>query len=209
MDTPDITTTKRCTKCGETKPRDQFHKDKSRVDCLTPQCKSCIAKTTKAWREANKGPKAKMNRAWYEANRDRATEMGKAWRKANLDSSRATYHRRLARKHSLPDTFTAADWQRVFDHFGGCCAACGRQPGLWHTLAADHWVPLTSPDCPGTVAWNIVPLCHGNGGCNNTKNAKNPSEWVIERFGKRKGRAILKRIEAFLDSRRPDSEASA
>lgn len=120
---------------------------------------------------------------------------------------RMAVHRRRARKQSLPDTFTATDWQHALDYFGGCCAACGRPPGLWHTLSADHWIPLskggpTTPD-------NIIPLCHGSGGCNNKKNNRNPANWLTEQFGKRKGRAIQRRIEAYLDSRKPRVEESS
>ena len=70
-------------------------------------------------------------------------------------------------------------------------------------MAMDHWIPIVSPDCPGTVPWNIVPLCGGAGGCNNSKSDRNAAEWLIGKFGKRKGRAILRKIEAFLDSRCP------
>jgi hypothetical protein len=43
----------------------------------------------------------------------------------------------------------------------------------------------------------MIPLCHGERGCNNLKNARMPAEWLIERFGKRKAKAILDRIEVF------------
>jgi hypothetical protein len=66
-----------------------------------------------------------------------------------------------------------------------------------------------SPSCPGTVPWNTVPLCHGVGGCNNQKNDSDATKWLIGKFGKRKGLAILKRIEAFLDSRKPDQEQAS
>lgn len=108
--------------------------------------------------------------------------------------------RYYARKRQLADCFTAEDWQIALDYFGGCCAACGRPSGLWHTMAADHWIPLSKGG--PTTPENIVPLCHGAGGCNNSKGDKPPAEWLIEKFGTRKGRAILKRIEAFLESRR-------
>ena len=223
---------KRCTKCGEYKPRDMFHRDKNRSDGLTPHCKVCSAKKAKAWYaankerhfekskawhdankeryakthkaryEANKDRHARIMKAWYAANKEHAFENGKAWRKANPDKEKSIKLRRRAREKSLPENFTASDWQYALDHFNGCCAVCGRQPGLWHTLAADHWIPLNAPECPGTVAWNIVPLCHGIGGCNNAKNAHDPVEWLTDVFGKRKGRAILRRIEAFLEGRK-------
>jgi hypothetical protein len=109
--------------------------------------------------------------------------------------------KRRARHHNLPDSFTSVQWSRCLDHFQHRCAACGRPAGLWHTLAGDHWVAIADlrPDNPGTVAWNIVPLCHGIGGCNNSKGDKDPVEWLNGRYGKRKAAEILKRITDYFE----------
>lgn len=270
---------KKCTKCGEWKPHDQFSKQSSKKDGLQSHCRACqaayyaanrerYAETGRAWREANKDRKAETHREWakankeaisangkkwyeankerhaangraqYERNKERYAAKSKAWREANKDREAETHRiwyrankerhaakarewnranpdkrrvhqaRHLARyrtrKGSLPDTLTPTEWRAALNYFGGCCAVCGRPPGLWHTLAADHWIPISSPDCPGTVAWNIVPLCQGAGGCNNSKGRYNPTNWLIGKFGNRKGNAIRKRVEDWLDSRRPD-----
>jgi hypothetical protein len=159
----------------------------------------------KAWRDANR----EHLKTYRKNNRERTVAYNKTWREANPEKRRVGWHRYVARKFSLPSDFTPADWKYALEYFSGCCAACGRQPGLWHTLAADHWIPLTSPDCPGTVRWNMVPLCHGIDGCNNQKFNKKPDAWLIDQFGKRKGRTILLKIEAFLNSRTPQGGISA
>lgn len=176
-------------------------RDKARYDA-NPQRSNAI---NKAWRDANRD----HLRDYRKQNRERQAAVGKAWVRDNPDKVRANTQRRRARKRSMVSMFTDIDWQYALDYFGGCCAACGRQPGLWHTLAADHWIPLTSPDCPGTVPWNIVPLCHGVDGCNNQKFNWEPERWLIGKFGKRKGRAIQRRIEAYLDGRKPAGEGLA
>lgn len=106
----------------------------------------------------------------------------------------AKQHRRRARKQGLPNDFTAADWNSALDYFNHTCAVCGRPQGLWHKLVPDHWIPLASPDCPGTVPTNIVPLCHGAGGCNNIKRHRSALEWLESTFGERKARIIIARI---------------
>jgi hypothetical protein len=142
----------------------------------------------------------KYSRDWYHDNRERSIQSNRDWNKRNPESNRVRINNRRARKLALPDSLTSDDWQHAVGYFGGCCAACGRPPGLWHKLAADHWVPITASNCPGTVAWNIVPLCHGTDGCNNSKKNRDATEWLITRFGPRKGRAILRTIESFLNS---------
>jgi len=114
--------------------------------------------------------------------------------------------RRRARKHNLPNLFTSNDWQTALDYFDNRCAVCGRPAGFWHTLAADHWIPLSDPrpDNPGTVPWNIVPLCHskfdGEGGCNNSKSNHDALEWLTKRVGGRKAKKIIHRICNYFNS---------
>lgn len=112
---------------------------------------------------------------------------------------KATKHRRIAKQANLPATLTAHEWNRALDYFNHSCAVCGRVQGLWHTIAADHWIALNNPKCPGTTALNIIPLCHGQDGCNNSKADKSPELWLAEHFGKRKASQILKRINAYFE----------
>lgn len=265
MDTPDSNTLKRCTKCGELKPRDQFGKNRA-------QCRACIALSRQKYYQANKDRSREYQRQYNASNRDhrreyvrnlpdetrekmrayakayavenaeRLREYRREHRLKNLEHKRA-YDRKYREDHieerreylrlnaeqlressrrwkqtqagkesqrisrlryrtrslQATSTLTNDDWQTAIDHFGGCCAVCGRPPGLWHTLAADHWIPVSKGG--STTPANIVPLCHGVNGCNNSKLNRDATEWLIEKFGKRKGRAILRRVELFLESR--------
>jgi hypothetical protein len=188
--------------------------------------------TCRAWREAHadeirerKAARRAVNleeerakgRAQYHAHKEARNEYSREYRKRNREilreknreyfrsaPGRASVHRRRARVSGLPYLLTTLEWEHTLAHFGGCCAVCGRPPGLWHIIALDHWIPLDAQDCPGTVFWNVVPLCHatkdGEKGCNNTKTNRRPDEWLISQFGKRKGTAILRSIEAYLES---------
>ena len=113
--------------------------------------------------------------------------------------SRAQAQRRRARKRALPHSFTQTEWLQALAYFNNCCAVCERPQGLWHKLAQDHWIPLTAEqsDNPGYVLNNIIPLCDWIGGCNESKNNRDATEWLNARFGKRKAKQILSRIEAY------------
>jgi hypothetical protein len=132
-------------------------------------------------------------------NPDKVSAGKKKHAAANVEQCRAQGHRYRARKRNLPNDFTEHDWNVCLEYFGYCCAACGRQRGLWHTIVADHWIPLKKGG--GTVRTNLVPLCHsinmGAGGCNGSKHDKDANQWLIEKFGKRKAKQILARIEAY------------
>lgn len=156
------------------------------------------------YREANPEKERERHRKYNEANPEKRRERGRSWRKTNPDKALAIKQRHRAIKRGLPNIFTAADWQRALDYFNGCCAVCGRQlRDLFgtHTAAADHWIPLTDTHSnnPGTVPTNIIPLCHGVGGCNNRKFNRDPLEFLETEFGKRRAKQILARIEAYFE----------
>lgn len=106
--------------------------------------------------------------------------------------------RRKARKLGLPDTFTAEQRLFMLQYWGYACAICGNQEGFVWTLADDHWVPISHPACPGTVATNMIPLCHGQGGCNNAKHDTDPHTWLLQRFDPRKVARIEKAIATYV-----------
>jgi len=112
---------------------------------------------------------------------------------------------RSLRLSQLPCTFTEDQALRALAYFGDRCAACGRPAGLFHILAFDHWIPLVSnrEDNPGTVAENMIPLCHSREGdtegCNNVKHSQDPYYWALRQFGDKKGRKVINRVEAYFN----------
>jgi hypothetical protein len=148
-------------------------------------------------REANPEEMRRAAQIYNAENRTRIAQRIRAWRKRNPASSRSALLRYRARKLALPNHFTARDRQFMLQYWQYACAICGNQEGFWHTLADDHWIPLHSQKCPGTVPENILPLCHGREGCNNNKGKKDPHLWLIDRVGKLKAARILKAITTY------------
>ncbi len=146
-------------------------------------------------KERRRGTTARYNQIHREEKRLWALE----YYKNNPQKAKMKIHRRLARKRNLPSTLTSDQWERCLSYFDHKCAVCSRSIGFWHTLAADHWIPLASPNCLGTVVENMIPLCHGSGGCNNSKGAKDAILWLTEKFGKKKAKQILNRINAYFE----------
>jgi NAD-dependent SIR2 family protein deacetylase len=74
--TPNLDDQKRCTKCGEEKPPEEFSRDRSRKDGRYPQCKACVRRCNKE----NAGRLAEYNRRWREANRDKQRALDRRYR---------------------------------------------------------------------------------------------------------------------------------
>lgn len=133
---------------------------------------------------------------YYLANPDKIKNKGRRYRRENPEKIRANIVRYQSRKKSLPANFTAIHWDTALAHFNGCCAYCGAQQDFWHVIEADHWIPLRSPDCPGTVPSNMIPACKS---CNSSKGGNEPTIWLNWKFGGVKATQILRRVKAYFD----------
>lgn len=188
-----------CTKCKRTLPAtaEYFHRSSYAKTGWNAHCKDC---RRKHYYDHHETIRAKNNIAvkdWTRRNREHIAKRTRIWGMNNRDKTRAMFQRRRARLLNLPCEFTGDDWLRALSYFKNRCAVCNRPQGLWHTLAQDHWIPIIDPNCPGTVPTNIVPLCHGIDGCNNSKSSSDARQWLITRYGKRKANHILRKIEEF------------
>lgn len=130
-------------------------------------------------------------------------------RSRRFDASYPNYDIRVIQQNKraecrgLIGDLTVNQWQNALRYFHNTCPVCGQQfDDLWgdRLAAIDHWIPISSPECPGTTVLNIIPLCHGVGGCNNRKSNRDPVEFLETEFGKRRAREILKRINAYFAS---------
>jgi len=196
---------KRCIKCKLFLPLDSFCKNKRRSDGLDNRCRKCAHESHKNWYEENKEYVIATGIEWQRNNRDAYRMRMRAWGKKNKDKLNISVHKRLATKRNLPFDFTNKDWGIALNYWGDKCAICGKSPDFWTILAKDHWIPLSdkSLNNPGTVAWNIIPLCHarkdGFSACNVSKSNSDPVEWLIETLGKRKAAKKLVEIQAYFD----------
>lgn len=196
-------TTRTCQVCGETYPTTREYWVSHGKTIKSKRCRKCFNKA-KQIRRKYSDKQIKSIKEWNENNREKWSVYTKRYASLHSDrvrtNSKLQKQKRRSLQRGMKCDLTKSDWKRALEYFHDCCAVCGRPQGLWHTLAQDHWIPLSSPDCPGTTAKNIVPLCHGIDGCNNKKNSKNPETWLVETYGIRKAKSILQRIESYFNS---------
>jgi 5-methylcytosine-specific restriction endonuclease McrA len=143
---------KRCAKCKEWKPREQFCLDRHNKDGLHGHCRSCRA----AHRAANPG----KNRAYRAANRERY---------------RVHSHKQRARVQGVEGTFTPAEWEAKLRLYRGRCHWCRKK--IQGPLQIDHVLPLSKG---GTNRLeNVVPCCAR---CNLSKGSKLPHDFAGRLF---------------------------
>lgn len=149
------------------------------------------------WRETHPLEELARCHAYRQTHVEERRAADRKRNKDHPEQNRMNQARYKARKQSLPDTWTPD--QRIFmlTYWSHACAVCGNQEGFYWTLADDHWIPLVSATCPGTTAENMVPLCHGEAGCNNIKQGRMPDVWLAQQFSKAKATRILRAIAAY------------
>jgi hypothetical protein len=122
---------KRCSKCGEVKPLDQYYAAKGCKDGLRGDCKACFSARAKA-RYAVKSDaiKAYVN-AWRSENREHV----RAWQKQyNAGRKRENRDAHLRRTFGI----TLEDFEALLVAQGGGCAICGRAAPEGTSLHVDH-----------------------------------------------------------------------
>ena len=84
---------KTCTKCGETKPLDDFHRDKTGAGGRKPHCKECVREYKRRYYEENRDKERERNRRYHGENRDKVRERKHRYYEENRDKVRE-YKRR-------------------------------------------------------------------------------------------------------------------
>lgn len=76
-------TRKRCPKCGETKPLDDFHRRKRASDGRAARCKVCRRVGARAWYAANLERSAANNHRYRRKNLEKKAAYNREWRRKN------------------------------------------------------------------------------------------------------------------------------
>lgn len=185
--------------------RDRIYREKNRSAILKRK-KACYKKNRETIlliaREKSKNMSAEARekrrasqRRSRKKNINTVRARGRRWVKDNPEKICANAARRRARKRALLDDWTTADMEFAEEWWEGKCAYCGL-PQLNEDLFAekhwDHFIPVSKGG--PTIPANMIPACHY---CNLSMNNKDAREWAVERFGERKAKRVIAKIEKF------------
>lgn len=143
------------------------------------------------WRKSNPQRVLSYFRQYRAKHTEQVAKWQRDWYEANPERARMHWLNRQARKRALPDTLSPDETKRMLEYWGGACAISGETENIHF----DHWIPLASPNCPGTVATNMIPLVDY---LNFSKNDSDPAKWVRLNFGD-DADEILSRIQAYFE----------
>ena len=219
-----------CNRCGGEKPwtEEHFSVNRRRGGIVQP-CRKCAREIKDRYKKSEKGVagivryrRSEKTRSYYKEYKaeyrvgdkhrawqasynssERKLESQRKWRELNASKVAVASHRRRHRVRLVAINFRPEDWDICVERFGGACAACGST----RRLSQDHWIPLSKGGAYDR--YNIVTLCSGRGGCNNSKADRDPRDWVVRKFGERCGHEILAVVAAyFLSLRMEEGDAA-
>ncbi|WP_204745553.1 HNH endonuclease [Glycomyces paridis] len=164
-----VATEKACTKCGERKPKDQFHKDPRRLDGRYSWCKPCFHEQVASIRTPES--EALRRQAAYAdpERRERLLEGHRKWSKANPEKNREYARAYQARKREA--TVEEVDYGLIIERDGMHCYLCRSDIADLDVLHFDHVVPLSRG---GAHSMGNIKPTHGT--CNQRKHNKLLSE---------------------------------
>ena len=149
---------KTCTKCGEIKPLNEYHKDKRRKDGKVPQCKVCVRSQLAVYRsrpevkatrakynveymaEYNARPEIKARRVAYSARPEVKAHKAE-YNAKNLHLGWEGKYRRRATKYGfghLVSSMQSFTSDELISRWGDACYLCG---GVWDQL--EHVTPVS------------------------------------------------------------------
>lgn len=156
---------KQCSKCGETKPKSNFHTDPRRVDGRYSWCKACFHAHVVSKRTPE-SEAARRARAYANPEtRERLLAKHREWSKANPEKGREYARRYQARMRAA--TVEDVDYGAILERDGMVCHICGRDIAELGELHMDHVIPLARG---GEHSMANVKPAHST--CNLRKHAK-------------------------------------
>lgn len=174
-----------CTKCGLGKSNENFFRDKSKKDGISPSCKQCYKKyyseiresklaKKKVYREKNSVKISEYRVGHYIRNKEKAVACASDWAKQNPDRRRAAEASRRARKNNSTGKFTASNLLEIASSQKWKCVCCKRS--IKNGYHVDHIEPLSRGG--SNDKYNIQALCPT---CNMNKKAKDPYVFMQSR----------------------------
>ena len=172
---------KQCSKCGETKPISEYHRDKYANDGYVQKCKSCVKIKSKLWNQKNteivkiknrekylKNPEYYIQKSqkWIERNKQQKKITDKQYQLNNPEIYRLSKQRYKARKlKNGVYEISKKEWAKIY---ASPCIYCGSKINI----QADHVVPVARGGTHGIG--NLVAACQP---CNGSKRERTITEW--------------------------------
>lgn len=143
---------KRCSKCREVKPLDEFHACRSRKDGRQRTCKKCATVRAAERRAADLSAHAEYQRKWRAGNREAVRAIDKRYYDAHAGENWASRYRTRARLYGFDPVVVIFSRDELIQAYGDSCFYCsGAFEEIDHVVAVvnggEHTLENVRPSC--------------------------------------------------------------
>lgn len=160
---------KKCSKCGELKDEEGFHKNKTINGGLAGWCKNCTHTYRAKYYAQNKEEASEYLSQYRRNNRGKISEYNLKYRqRPNGIAAHARHnHKRRNNIRFSEEPLSLSQWNTILKNQKNKCAECGSRFTTANPPTRDHIIPVSM----GGVFeyWNIQALCIS---CNSKKRAR-------------------------------------
>lgn len=147
-----------CPKCKEEKSLSDFGKDRYKKSGLTSRCKTCMAATSRNYREANPDKAKQIAKDYRVRNLDKERERYRRYNKENPQVRAAHAAKRRAYHKGATPVWLTEDQKSDIKSMYSLAKKLGEVFNIEYHV--DHIVPLAGKDVCGLhVPWNLQILC--------------------------------------------------
>jgi len=157
---------KTCSKCGKTKPLEDFYRDKGMPDGRRGDCKVCNCRKARKYYHENKDDIRVYRRKYYKEHKEEILKYQLHYARANKDKIEAYRRNYRSRKHQNK-TYKVTD-KDCLTIKNRPCMMCGSRKDI----QLDHVIPVSRNG--NHSIGNLQPLCKP---CNTSKANKYMIEW--------------------------------
>ncbi len=104
---------KRCSKCGEERPLEEFYKDKTKKYGRSSYCKICSSQRCKLYYQKNSEVIKNASSNWQKNNRDKRNAAAKKWKDMHRDEVRAAGREYYRKNKHIYDRYNALNKDRL------------------------------------------------------------------------------------------------
>jgi len=154
VERPKDVSSKVCSTCKESKSRNEFNKNKTKLDGLQYQCKACVKIQRKKYLEKNKEDVYRRNKEWRKDNPDYMSNYLYSYYRDNKPYYFAQVaKRRSARLNATPPWLTDSQNEDIQNFYWLSKDLTAVSGEIYHV---DHIVPLQGKNICGLhVPWNL------------------------------------------------------
>ena len=174
-----LPSSKKCSRCGETKALTEFHRDKTKPDGAASRCRLCVSEAGREWRLAHPEEVRESKRVYYRANREEVRARSREYYYLNHEYCRARQNAYIAVNVEL-NRQRAREWYHANKERACEASKAWKKKNPDRVLANHHVRKAKLRNVPSERILLSILIERDGGHCQICGKAKGAQRWSID-----------------------------